>query len=296
VGWRRFRRELFDPRRIEIHVRYRQRSPRVGVTIGGHVASAPFTIHGTSYEISLLAFGQPGNAPDPLYEGEPSDPTIDFKGTLKEAWGAHYSFNYTGGFTGDTAISARSYSVKAIQQTADQVSFGCDLFLVYEPGPASSDPPITADLRWIELTHTGGRSSTEFAQRACPYYFPGALTSVYGKPACSFYGAPGGGIGAPTEGRGATTAKGPTPLGLVMFESFLVLDTGRKDHAGKGIIDILGGPNGAISYRRRNHDPLATQLVIAIVAAICATVVAACGSSSKPSTTAGSSTIGMLDK
>jgi hypothetical protein len=26
-----------------------------------------------------------------------------------------------------------------------------------------------------------------------------------------------------------------------MAESFLVLDTGRKDRAGKGIIDILGG-------------------------------------------------------
>jgi hypothetical protein len=184
----------------------------VGVTIGGHVASAPFTIQDTSYEISLLAFGQPGNAPNPLYENEPSDPTIDFKGTLQKAWGAYYSFNYTGGFTGDTAISARSYSVKAIRQTATQVSFGCDLFLVYEPDPASSDPPITADLRWIEVTHTGGRSSTEFAQRACPYYFPGGLTSVYGKPACSFYGAPGGGIGAPTTGKGPTTAKRPSVL------------------------------------------------------------------------------------
>lgn len=29
----------------------------VGVTIGGHVASAPFTLQGTGYEVALLAFG-----------------------------------------------------------------------------------------------------------------------------------------------------------------------------------------------------------------------------------------------
>ena len=49
----------------------------VGVTIGGHVASAPFTIQDTPYEVSLVAFGQPGDAPDPVYEGEPSDPAVD---------------------------------------------------------------------------------------------------------------------------------------------------------------------------------------------------------------------------
>ena len=43
----------------------------VGVTLGGHVASMPSTYQGSAYEISLLAFGQPGNAPDPVYEPEP---------------------------------------------------------------------------------------------------------------------------------------------------------------------------------------------------------------------------------
>jgi hypothetical protein len=216
----------------------------VGVTIGGHVAWAPFTFQGTTYEISLLAFGQPGNAPDPVYEAEPADPTIDFKGTLQKAWGAYYSFRYTGGLSGRSAISVQSYSVLAIERTATQLTYGCDLFLVYEPDPASSDPPITADLRWIEVSNTGGRSFTEFFQRACPYYFPGGLTSVYGKPACSFYGAPAGGIAskAPSTGKGQTTGRGPTALSEpVTCESFLVLDTGRKDRAGKGIIDIHGG-------------------------------------------------------
>jgi hypothetical protein len=209
----------------------------VGVTIGGHVASVPFTFQGTPYEISLLAFGQPGNAPNPVYEPEPADPTIDFKGTLQKAWGAYYSFRYTGGFSGRTAISVQSYSVVVTEPTATQLNYGSDLFLVYEPDPASSDPPITADLRWIEVTHTAGKSSTEFAQRANPYYFPGGLTSVYGKPACSFYGGGAGGIST----KAPTTGKGPTLSAPVMLESFLVLDTERKDQAGKGIIDIYGG-------------------------------------------------------
>ncbi|MGO9882147.1 MAG: hypothetical protein ACLPV4_03930 [Solirubrobacteraceae bacterium] len=42
--------------------------------------------------------------------------------------------------------------------------------------------------------------------------------------------------------------------------------------------------------------PPRRQLAIATVAAICATAVAACGSSTKPSTSAGSNTIAMLDK
>jgi hypothetical protein len=218
----------------------------VGVTIGGHIASAPFTIHGTPYEVSLVSFGQPGKAPNPVYEAEPSDSTIDFKHTLKKAWGAYYSFRYVGGFSGRTAISVQSYSVAVTEPPAShseltgthpQITYGCDLFLVYQPDQASSDPPITADLRWIEVTHAGGRSSTEFAQRGNPYYFPGGLTSVYGKPACSFYGGGEGGIAT----KATTTGGGPAFSSLATAESFLVLDTRRTDHAGKGIIDVLGG-------------------------------------------------------
>jgi len=213
----------------------------VGVTIGGHVASAPFTVRGSANEVSLIAFGQPGNAPDPIYEPEPADATIDFKRTLQQAWGAYYAFRYLGGFSGASAISVQSYSVVAAQ-TATQVSFGCDLFLVYEPDPTSSDPPITADLRWIQVQNTGGRSSTEFHQRANPYYFPGGLTSVYGTPACSFYGVSEGGIGIqpPHADNSPRTSQGPAAFS-VMAESFLVHDTGRKDHADRAIIDIYGG-------------------------------------------------------
>lgn len=213
----------------------------VGVTIGGHVGSVRFTLRDTPYEVSLLPFGQKTKAPDPVYEPEPSDPTIDFKNTLEKAWGAWYSFRYRGGFSGRTAISVQSYGVKVTEPTATrkQLTYGSDLFMVYEPDPSSSDPPITADLRWIEVSNAVGKSSTEFRQRACPYYFPGGLTSVYGKQACSFYGAPTGGI---AEGKGKGNGKDSPALSAPsMAESFLVHDTGRKDHAGKGIIDIYGG-------------------------------------------------------
>lgn len=215
----------------------------VGVTIGGHVASLPFTLRGTAYVVALMAFGQPGDAPDPVYEGEPSDPTIDFKATLQKAWGAYYSFRYTGGLSGRSAIGVQSYSVVVREPTPahPDLGYGCDLFCVYEPDPASSDPPLTADLRWIAVSYSQGRSSTEFAQRACPYYFPGGLTSVYGKPACSFYSAPNAGIGVPPSGKGPITGTGPAISSREISETFLVLDTGRKDHAGKDIIKVLGG-------------------------------------------------------
>jgi hypothetical protein len=104
----------------------------------------------------------------------------------------------------------QSYSVRVTEPTAThpQLTYGMDVFLVYEPDPASSDPPITADLRWIQVSHAYGTSSTEFFQRANPYYFPGGLTSVYGKPACSFYGAPAAAIGI--GGKGPSSRKDPT--------------------------------------------------------------------------------------
>ena len=52
----------------------------------------------------------------------------------------------------------------------------------------------------------------------------------------------------------------------------------------------LPATGGAIMIPSRH------RLAFAIVAAICATVIAACGSSTKPSTTAGSSQVTMLDK
>ena len=224
-----------------------------GVTIGGHVASVPFTFQGKPYAISLLAFGQTGSTPDPVYEPEPSDPTIDFKRTLQKAWGAHYSFRYRGGFHGHGKISVQSYNVLARSPTATQpaaasthpptrstvnggaVSYGGDLFIVYEPDRASSDPPINGDLQWIQVVHTHGRSFVDGHGRN-PYYSRAGLTSIHGKRVCDFYDRPGTGVGTGVPGRG--------PISIAnqeMFETFLVQDTGRKDRAGKGIIGIHGG-------------------------------------------------------
>lgn len=224
-----------------------------GVTLGGHVASVPFTFEGNPYEISLLAFGQTGSDPDPVYEPEPSDPTIDFKRTLQKAWGDRYSFRYRGGFRGQSKISVQSYNVLARSSTATQpaatsthpptrstvqggsVSYGGDLFVLYEPDRASSDPPINDDLRWIQVVRTRGRSSVDGHGRD-PYYSRAGLTSIHGKHVCDFYDRPGTGIGT------ALVVAGPTTIAnQEMFETFLVRDTRRKDRAGKGIIDIYGG-------------------------------------------------------
>lgn len=226
-----------------------------GVTIGGHVASVPFTVQGNPYEISLLAFGQPGSAPDPVYEPEPSDPTIDFTRTLQKAWGAYYSFRYRGGFRGRSKLIAQSYNVQAREPTPTQpaaasahptstppigtgagVSYGGDLFIRYDPDPASSDPPVNDDLQWIQVLHAQGRSFVDGPGRANPYYFGAGLTSVYGEPVCSFYDRPGTGVGSGVAGKGPITIDDQE-----MFETFLVHDTGRSDWLGKGIIDVYGG-------------------------------------------------------
>ena len=226
-----------------------------GATIGGHVASVPFTFQDNPYEIRLLSFGQPGSAPDPVYEPEPSDPTIDFKRTLQEAWGTHYSFRYRGGFRRRSRIVAQSYNVLAREPTAAQpvaasthptptrstgtgpgLSYGGDLFIRYEPDPASSDPPVTDDLQWIQVVRAQGRSFVDGPGRANPYYFGAGPTSIYGKPVCSFYDRPGTGLGQGVAGKSPIIIETEE-----MFETFLVRDTGRKDRVRRGIIDVYGG-------------------------------------------------------
>lgn len=242
---------LASPDHLVVDYRPSQPTGWGGVTIGGHVASVPFTYRGTLYEISLLVSGQPANGQDPVYEPEPSDLTIDFKGTLQKTWGAHYSFRYRGGFRGRSKLIVQSYNVRATEPTTIQppaasapppttrstgtsagLSYGGDLFILYEPDPASDDPPVNNDLQWIQVVYAQGRSFVDGPARANPYYFGAGLTSVYGKPVCSFYDRPGTG--------GAGT--GPVTIAdQEMFETFLVRDTGRKDRPGKGIIDVYGG-------------------------------------------------------
>jgi len=65
-------------------------------TIGGHKVAEDFTFNGKPHRISLLPSGASDAAFDPVYEDFPVDPDIDFKGTLAAAFGADYSFHYTG--------------------------------------------------------------------------------------------------------------------------------------------------------------------------------------------------------
>jgi hypothetical protein len=210
----------------------------VGVTIGGHTASVSFTFQGTPYQVSLLRFDQPGNSPDPIYEPVPSDPAVSFHATLEKAYGAYYSFRYTGGFTGQNEISVQSYNARAVEPTTGSpaTAFGAELYFVYQPDLWAGDPPLCGDLQWIQVVNTRstlgpGGSMVDNPGQANPYYL-GALTSIYGRQLCNFFDGPLTG----------SAGKGQTTLRLRQtFETFLVQDNGIKDAAGKGIINIYGG-------------------------------------------------------
>ncbi len=137
----------------------------------------------------------------------------------------------------------QSYSVFVTEPTTKrpQLTYGMDVFLATSRARTQATPRLPP-------TSGGSRSTTQAegrppssAQRACPYYFPGGFTSVYGEPACSFYGGSAGGIGITPGGKGPTTDTGPAFSAMVMAESFLVEDTGRQNRQGKGIINIYGG-------------------------------------------------------
>jgi hypothetical protein len=210
----------------------------VGVTLGGHTTSTSFTFQGTPYQVSLLRFGQPGNSPGPVYEAVPSDPRVRFQSTLEKAYGAYYSFRYTGGFTGENEINVQSYNARAIEPTASSpaAGYGAELYFVYEPDLRAGDPPISEDLQWIQVfyDHHRGTPAVRMVDnpgQANPYYL-GAQTSIYGRRLCNFWDGP------LTVFAGTGNAQ---VAGLRIFETFLVQDTGIKDAAGKGIINIYGG-------------------------------------------------------
>ena len=223
-----------------------------GVTIGGHVASVPFTFQGKPYAISLLAFGQTGSAPDPVYEPEPSDPTIDFKRTLQKAWGAHYSFRYRGGFRGHSKISVQSYNVRhgrrprpsprppqptrrhAQQSRRRQLRRRSVHRLRARPEPPAILRSTTICGGSRSCIPTEGRSST--ATGATPTTpAPGSHPFTASRCATSTT-APEQGVGTGAQAKARSRIANQE-----MFETFLVQDTGHKDRAGKGIIDIYGG-------------------------------------------------------
>jgi hypothetical protein len=201
-------------------------------TIGGHISSRNFTFQGKKYRVSLLSFGQPGDSPDPVYEDVPADATIKFRQTLASAWGAHYSFRYAGGLPRVAKFIVESYSAWAgkVIGPISAEAWGGDLYVVYHPGHRVGHPRINSDLQFIQVVNYG-TSFVDNDGRANPFYGDGGgLTSINGNQSVSFYDHP----------RLATKAKG-TVSALFMAEVFLAQDTGIKNAAGKGIVNIFGG-------------------------------------------------------
>lgn len=212
-------------------------------TIGGHTTSADFSFRGQTYQIALLSFGQPDNSPDPAYEGIPADSAVAFKPTLDEEFGAYYSFRYTGGFSGRGEFSVQSYSVFANPptQAAPSVTFGANLYVVYNPVRGRRHPAIDSRLQWIQVINwppfAGTASRVDNDGRIPnPFYgVAGGLTSIYGNPVVNFNDTPQ--ISLLSSGTGSTAI----PPNEFRAELFLAQDTGIKDGAGKDIVNILGG-------------------------------------------------------
>lgn len=198
-------------------------------TVGGHAAARDFTCRGKAYQVSLLSFGQRGNSPNPVYENAPADPVIKFRQTLAKAWGRYYTFRYRGGLPPGARLAVESYSVK-VSGRAGTMTYGNDLYLVYQPGrrPRLS---LDSDLQFIQVLWSHGPSIVDSAT-ANPFYGSGSgLTSRYGKQSVSFYDNP-------AMSRGAGSHLRPS---VFRAEVFLAQDTGSKDAAGKDIVKIFGG-------------------------------------------------------
>jgi hypothetical protein len=208
-----------------------------GKTIGGHEPATEFKLAGRRYRIGLLAFGQPGTAPNPLYEPVPGDSTIAFRRTLEHTFGAHYSFRYRGGLKGTNALRVHCYGVFANPR---QRNFGGQLYVVYEPDVHAGDPPAEAQLKWIQVTRwtgTGSPSPAPYVDNtSCPnpFFISGGLISILGTPAFNFDNPVTAQVPHGHGNHRALSAR-------YLAETFLARDTLTADAAGKDVIEIYGG-------------------------------------------------------
>ena len=228
--------------RQPVHLRFDYR-PRQwtgwewGKTIGGHHPSTEFDLANRRYRIDLLAFDQADNSPNPVYEHLPQDATIAFERTLDAEFGAYYSFRYRGGLTGHNELSVQCYSVIAQPQ---QMNFGAQLYVVYEPDLHAGDPPAEAQLRWVQVAHwtgTGSPSPVSYVDNtSCPnpFFISGGLISILGTSVFNFDNPV---TAQPSQGQGEDLALSATYLA----ETFLARDTLTKDAAGRDVIEIFAG-------------------------------------------------------
>lgn len=208
-----------------------------GKTIGGYHSAREFKLAGRRYRIALLAFGQPAISPSPVYESVPGDPAIAYKRTLERKFGAYYSFRYRGGLTGQREFRVQCYSVFA---TPQQMSFGAQLYLVYEPDVHAGDPRAEAQLGWIQVAHwsgTGAPSPASYVDsgaRPNPFFISGGLISILGTRVFNFDNPI---TAQPSHGHGGNRVLSARYLA----ETFLARDTLTRDAAGKDVIEIFGG-------------------------------------------------------
>jgi hypothetical protein len=218
----------------------------LGKTIGGHHSSKEFGLAGRRYRIGLLALGQPGRSPSPVYEPFPADSTIAFRRTLERKFGAYYAFRYRGGLRGKSEFRVQSYSVFA---KPGQMSFGAELYLVYEPQVHAGDPHAEKQLGWIQVarwTGAGGSGSAPYVDdgaRTNPFLLTGGLTSIFGSRVFNFYNLI---TVQPQQRPGSRSALSASYLA----EAFLARDTATRDAAGKDVIEIFGG----IKYGWQLHE------------------------------------------
>lgn len=204
-------------------------------TIGGHQVAEDFTYNGRRHRISLLP--GPQGTFDPVYEDTPVDPALDFQGTLAAGFGAHYAFQYLGGFPGRGEFDVQSYSVFADEPSGASpgMAFGGGPYVVYRPDLRRGDPAADDSLQWIQVVRQIGPggppdSVVDNIGRANPYYVYGGLTSVNGAKVFNFHDVPQGNVQADVK------------LDVTFLaEVFLAQETGTMNAAGKAVVKVFGG-------------------------------------------------------
>ena len=209
-------------------------------TLGGHESCVQFSYGHKTYRISLLPFGQVGSSPNPVYEAVPEDPYIAYKRILAQEFGRHYTFSYLGGLPIGAKFVIESYSVYVDRAAKGDVKWGADLYAIYEPG--KTGPAIKSDVNFIQVVYDTsvppghGNRFVDDQYPKVPYAGEGAgLTSINGHRIVNYY----------------DRVLHPVPPHSEIFraETFLVKDTGRRNAAGKRIVDIYGGVKWGFAFK-----------------------------------------------
>jgi hypothetical protein len=197
-------------------------------TTGGYQSSMQASYGHKTYHISLLPFGQAGSSPNPVYEAVPKDPDVAFEKTLAREYGRYYAFRYLGGLPGGAKFVVECYSV--LVYGSAELGWRAELYFIYKPG--KTGPAINSDLQFIQVFYQSGdpRGSESFVDTMHgPFYGEaGGLTSINGHQIVNFFDQ---------TRQGSAT---PQPQ-VVRVETFLAKDTGRRNAAGKKIVNIYGG-------------------------------------------------------